>query len=79
MSTTEATPSTEAFPPVDEAGLQRAADTLEAIGKHHSWWPEGPGWRDSDSIAREEFLDIVAMVVRSYLVPKEQRRRASKP
>ena len=78
-ATENTTEPTEAFPPVDEASLERAADTLEAIGKHHQWWPDGPSWRDSDPIAREEFLDIIAMVVRSYLAPKELHRKASKP
>jgi len=79
VSKSEDSPQTEAWPKIDEASLERAADSLEAIGNHHGWWRDGPGWRDSDPIAREEFLDLVAVVVRSYLAPKELHRRASKP
>jgi len=52
----------------DEDALVLAADRLEAHGRHHGWWEETiPHWRNLDPIGKEEFLDMVADIVGTYI------------
>jgi hypothetical protein len=55
---------------LDDRGIERAADVLERVGRHHRWWPQSLDdrpWRDRDPIGRSEYLGIVEEMVRAYL------------
>lgn len=52
---------------LNEAALERAADKLDKIGRHHGWWSETiPKWRDLDPIGKEEFLSLVDEIISAY-------------
>lgn len=53
--------------PIENAGLERAADKLDRIGRHYGWWPKTvPEWRNLDPIGKEEFLGLVDEIVHAY-------------
>lgn len=51
------------------ADIQRAADALNKIGKHHGWFPQSTpdDWRQLDEIGLDEFINVVEYVINSYL------------